>query len=1123
MPVSVRSAMDNDMKLEKLVEELYWGLEWTSFCDVRGDYGCFYERLKAVLSAGISHVRKGRAYPAFSQGYLDAFEAGMRKITMRALIFEMELCEECKELAGETDEEKYFFFTENYLKDPERLKEIYAEYPLLYQDMIRYLAYSVRNVCEALERFEEDQTELEELFFQGRSCGGVKEIGGGDSDSHNGGRIVLILTLEGGEKIVYKPRSLAVEERYRSFLLWVCERIHISYWWNPIWDRGAYGWCGWADVRSCDSYEELKRYYQRNGVLLCISYLLGSEDLHYENLVACGEYPVIVDLEMGIGSRGVKPNAEGWAEPQRIFRESVLQTGILPMYAWNAEGEGVNVGAVNGMGGELAPLELPVVVNPGTVRMRVEYRRPLMKEGKNLATLNGRFIQPYEFIADMEEGFERTYRFLASEKESVRERLGEFDHVKVRCLLRQTQEYSMVLTLMHHPDFLIGGQEREKLFARSGFGSAEERRTEGRHWEAFPSDGGQKARTEEKEREKEGWIHAREAEALDQGDIPYFWYMPGKRSLYAGTMEHCQEYDGYFPLSVQECMERLLKQMGPADLERQKRLMRTALLLGARSGESIAGKKASHVKASEGGSGEEREKGKETKKDTAEAGVLASDKGKAEEPAETESLASDRGKGKTEEQAETKTLASDRGKAEEPVETETLAGDRNGKKAGRIAAERIGRLLLEEAVWSEDQKDVGWISIIMVGYRERGYLIRPMGLYLYDGLAGIAVFLQRLGQETGGRRWKEAADLLIQKLFTHTEECLTALGTGGHLGEGATGAFTGEASIAFSYMLLYTQTGDEIFLSYLKMQCVVVAELLPQDKNYDVLGGNAGAALVLLEAYKLTGDRQYMDWAGKAGDCLLDAAASYEWGLGWVSAVTGNALTGFAHGAAGIMLALAKLYYYTKDSRYLQGAQGAFLYEEHYFVEEKADWKDLRFPDQEESGHEMAWCHGWGGIVMARRLAERYVDGEFRRMLQETAEIAEKKERRIWKEGSFCLCHGNCGNLALLSMFGQGAGRGGETFQGHTGGVQERDREKPAKRFGGEGGRQGNQTEALWQETITKLSRYEDIRELLEVQECGNYGFMAGIAGIGYSCLCGMEDCGKIIGVEISGDPVSAL
>lgn len=46
--------------------------------------------------------------------------------------------------------------------------------------------------------------------------------------------------------------------------------------------------------------EELSRYYQRIGIILFINYLLEGGDIHFENLIACNEYPVIIDAEVHI-------------------------------------------------------------------------------------------------------------------------------------------------------------------------------------------------------------------------------------------------------------------------------------------------------------------------------------------------------------------------------------------------------------------------------------------------------------------------------------------------------------------------------------------------------------------------------------------------------------------------------------------------------------------------------------------------------------------------------------------------------------------------------------------------------------------------------------------------------
>ena len=78
----------------------------------------------------------------------------------------MELCEECKELQGENEEEKYHYFVEHFLENPIHLKEIYKEYPVMYQDMLSFLTLSAQNICEVIEHFMLDIKEINSRFFR---------------------------------------------------------------------------------------------------------------------------------------------------------------------------------------------------------------------------------------------------------------------------------------------------------------------------------------------------------------------------------------------------------------------------------------------------------------------------------------------------------------------------------------------------------------------------------------------------------------------------------------------------------------------------------------------------------------------------------------------------------------------------------------------------------------------------------------------------------------------------------------------------------------------------------------------------------------------------------------------
>lgn len=976
-----------------------------------GVFERYYDHLQRALLRGLNDLESTReaAMPELSEELTEAYLGQMKRITLRALLLEMEICEEEGSLKGVNGQEKYACFEESFLGNPEYLREVYDAYPLMYEGMLRTLGDFVRNIEEVLKRFAEDREGINSRFFQENPCRNIRRIGGGGSDAHRQGRRVFILEMDNGEKLVYKPRSLAIDERYTAFLGWIFRGLGMPFWWNCAWDRGNYGWCQWVSGSACRSREELQRYYYRNGILLCVSYLLGSEDIHYENLIACGEYPVIVDLEMIVGSRGMGQERE-MGHTERFYRESVLQTGLLPLYAWNRDGEGVNVSAINGKGGQLAPVEVPVVAEPGTIKMHIEYRRPATREGKNLATLEGKFIEPAEFLEEIKRGFGDAYAFLAGRKEEVREQLRQFRDVEARYVVRDTQKYFMLLQALGHPDMQTGEEGRELV------------------WDVL----------EEGTGEAGEWVKEQEKQELMRGDVPIFSYRPGGLQMYSGTGE-CLET--YFAYPMMKYIERRLDRMGAEDLERQQKLIRSALLMGVKRDTEQGCPWAAEVMetASDGWRNEKREEG---------AAVEGWRNGRQEEEAAVKRWRS------------------------EWQEAEDI----------RIrVAERIGDILLENAIWSEDGKEVGWITMTAAGFRERSCLIRPMDCSLYGGLAGIALFMAELSRKTEKEGYERLRKVLVDMLFRHTDELFRKEETGRLL----TGAYTGEASLAFAYMMLYEICGNSIFLEYLRKQCRVTAEGLAGDREYDVLGGNAGAILVFLKAYGLTGENCYLVWAREAGDWLLWAAVDYGYGSGWVNRSAGVALTGFAHGTAGIMLALVRLGYDTGEKKYWEAAYRAYRYEEHYYREELLDWEDLRGGEGKlQESPEMAWCHGWGGIVLARMEAMKYVEGDFREELGRIQGFAEEKLMaegsgyKVYLKKSFCLCHGICGNLALMAGMGKMA-------------------------------------EEIWHFKYLVMKAIEDGEKDVggtwaKAEESGDYGLMGGLAGVGYSCLCGE---GKILRV----------
>ncbi len=963
------------------IERLYWDIEQV-LCYKDSLFDEYYVHLQRTFLQAIREI-KGNDFPKLTQELLQELTVQLQRITMRVLIFEMKLSEECGELTGNTPEERYQSFAQDLLQKKDFLKELYKEYPLMYETMISMLENAVRNVEEIWERFEQDKEALNQRFFKTKPCRTIVQIGGGVSDSHREGHKVYVLELDNGKKLVYKPRCLAIDQAYKDFVEWIFEKLHVPFAWNKIWNRENYGWCEWVEKKPCYSWEELQRYYQRNGILLGVSYLLGTKDIHYENVIACGEYPVIIDLEMAIGGSKIRDiNIEKeQTEAERVFRESVLQTGILPLYAWNSAGEGVNVSAMNGQGGQLFPFVVPAVMDAGTTNMHIEYQQPKMKEGKNLATLAGTFIEPNEFLVEIEQGFECTYQFLMTHQKEVEERLQRFKGVQVRYLIRDTQQYTMLRTLAYHPDCLTDKEAKYRV------------------WDAWNK------QRDWKKSSIEYWIQEQEMQEWLRDDIPYFYFEAGETTLYSATGAY---WENYFETSVLAEVEQRLIHMCKKDMENQRRMIRAALLMGTKNWGAAKRENRSLI-----------EKDFKFK-----------------------------------------------------VDKEIPKG------YGSAAAEKVGDFLLKEAIWSEDRKNVGWISIIAVGYQEQSYLIRSMNPYLYDGLAGMAIFFDALARRTQRKRYHEITEVLIRQLFSHTDR----LYQNPNKYKKTTGAYTGESSIAFAYLLLYSDEKRADYLFYLKKQCEATAHCFADDTTYDVLGGNAGAILVFLNVFELTGEIQYLKWAEEAGGHLLRAAKIYEWGMGWTGDGAANPLTGFAHGSAGIMLALTKLGYFTQNEKYWDAAYQAYLWEEHYYQKRQRDWTDLRLPEWcRQESQNMAWCHGWGGIVMARLSALNYAEGVLKEQLERTIDSIKGKQNYCIDRAKFCLCHGLSGNSVLLSAIGQKS----EAF--------------------------------YWKnKVIEEICRAgKDFQEQLDIQECENLGLMGGIAGIGYGCLCGWDEVIRLMNIQI--------
>ncbi|MFL5348431.1 MAG: type 2 lanthipeptide synthetase LanM family protein [Hyalangium sp.] len=875
--------------------------------------------LHPFLRVGAARLREGLAelrarYPSdgplaspeVETALLEALTFRLHELASRVLILELNVARMMDQLSGSTPQERFHFYSTVRLREPRVRAALLEEYPVLGRLMATTLERWRETSLEFLGRIAADREQLEQTFLAGRELGTLTAVQGGISDSHRGGRGVFLLKFSSGLRLVYKPKSLAVDVGFQQLLQWLnAQGLRHPPRVLTVLDRGTYGWVEFVDATGCDSREALQRFYWRQGSFLALLHLLSAVDFHLENLIAAGESPVLVDLEALFHHRAPVERAErartkAWA----LLDQSIVSVGMLPIFLFGREGKaGLDMSGLGGEAGQLTPQRMPMVEDLGSDTMRVVRRQGLMSGSNNRPRLGDAPVDPAEFTEELVQGFEETYALLESRREALEPRLRAFADMEVRFIARATQRYGMLLQESHHPDFLRDGLERDKVLDHL-------------------------------------WAEVTQLPALRRllpfehadlrlGDIPFFTARPGQRHLWSSTGECIPDY--FTHDSLGDVLQRL-ERMSERDCALQVSFIRKAM--------------------------------------------VSLDKGKAP----------------------VRTASSLEWEESLPAATpeECLAG-----------AVAIGEDLMAKAI--RGSKDACWIGLNLEDLQQWRWSLSPIGMDLYEGMGGLALFFAYLAKRTGRADFEELARATLDPV----REEWRRLGEGGGTG---VGVFVGHGAPVYVLSHLASLWNEPALMEELLAGLPALEALIDSDARLDLLSGVGGLAAALVGLYRKTGNTRLLEVARRCGDRLVATAAPVsQSAVGWKGEVGTVPLAGFSHGAAGICWALLELSEATGNPRYAEVARQGLAYERSLFVPERGNWKDLRVPGTTDSHFMAMWCHGATGVALGRLLSLRYLEGA--EVRQELA-TALDTTLRCGFGGNHCLCHGDLGNLEVLHMAG---------------------------------------------------------------------------------------------------------
>jgi type 2 lantibiotic biosynthesis protein LanM len=264
----------------------------------------------------------------------------------------------------------------------------------------------------------------------------------------------------------------------------------------------------YIDAQPCENESQLADYFYRSGCLLSILYILEAEDIHFENLIAMKNNPVVIDLETLFHLR----DDNILSASTNSLEHSVLKTHLIPQY------------------------DSAIPKNEPAALLSVSCKN-LTLSRNSLPTLYGRSIPINDYNNKFINGFEIGYKALLSLKKQLPTHLNYFVGLSARYIARSTKIYSQLWKLSCQAYHQQSAVKLELFYDKL--------------W------------LDVKKRPFLDKLIDAEKEALLQGDIPFFTHVIGSKAVQLDSNTERQHYfqqDAYSlvlakvnKMSIQDC------------------------------------------------------------------------------------------------------------------------------------------------------------------------------------------------------------------------------------------------------------------------------------------------------------------------------------------------------------------------------------------------------------------------------------------------------------------------------------------------------------------------------------------------------------------------------------------
>lgn len=335
------------------------------------------------------------------------FEKAIFENCFKEYIYCLNLSRVTGELTGQTPEERFIYFD----KTDFGINKIKTVFPTLLEELKNEFMGKVQYVVDIVSEYEKNKGLIGNRFFNGErpeiiniKCGG---------DWHND-KCVLIIEAENNQKIVFKPTNKKNIEFLQEIIkMFFDEQKYIELYDSLNINEGY--WCRF--IEHIENKANVNEFYRNYGKILFLAYILGMNDLHYENMIAHGRFPVISDVETIFSTYISADTKRYYYDAHRkavsLLSNGTISTGLLPVFSM-VEYFGGDVSCLSNTG---MKVKVQKIKNLGRDDMCIYDEYEIIKTYLHLPYNE---VEPLNFVDDILKGFEEATEIWKTKKDEAK-------------------------------------------------------------------------------------------------------------------------------------------------------------------------------------------------------------------------------------------------------------------------------------------------------------------------------------------------------------------------------------------------------------------------------------------------------------------------------------------------------------------------------------------------------------------------------------------------------------------------------------------------------------------------------------------------------------------------------